>query len=196
MNGNLPLDLKGLLVESSKEMFSFEELWSDKTTKDPTLLQLKQQELIANQAFNVSKNQSLPNISVGYSYQGVSGSNYSGVFAGLSIPIWQNKHKVKAAKAKYTFKQQQTVSKLNEAKVLYEQVYNNYKISQNNYTKYQQALDSLNSEQLLFKAYELGEISFMDYYVEVQYYRNAIDTKNELKNEVQLLMADLLQHQL
>ena len=196
LNGNLPLDLKGLLVESTQEILPFDKLWSDKTTTDPNLLQLKQQELIANQAFHVSKNQSLPNISVGYSYQGVSGANYSGVFAGLSIPIWQNKHKVKAAKANYTFKQQQTVSQLIEAKVLYEQVYLNYKISQNNYTKHQQALDSLNSEQLLFKAYELGEISFMDYYVEVQYYRDAVDTKNELKKEVQLLMADLLQHQL
>jgi len=196
LNGNLALDLKGLLVESTLEILPFDKLWSDKTTTDPNLLQLKQQELIANQAFHVSKNQSLPNISIGYSYQGVSSANYSGVYAGISLPLWQNKHKVKAAKANYTFKQQQAVSQLREAKVLYQQMYTNYKISQTNYTKYQQALDSLNSEQLLFKAYELGEISFMDYYVEVQYYRDAVDTKNELKKEVQLLMADLLQHQL
>ncbi|MBL4745810.1 MAG: TolC family protein [Flavobacteriaceae bacterium] len=196
LNGNIPLDLKNLLVENTTEILPFEKLWSDRTVADPNLLQLKQQALIANQAFRVSKNQSLPNISVGYSYQGVSGANYSGVYAGLSIPIWKNKYKVKAAKANYTFKQQQAIAALNEAKVMYEQVYNNYMISQHNYTKYQQVLDTLNSEPLLFKAYELGEISFMDYYVEVQYYRDAIDTKNELKKEVQLLMADLLQHQL
>jgi len=196
LNGNIPVDFKGILIKNKEKMLSFDQLWIDKKATDPKLLQLKQQELIANQAYHVSKNQALPNLSVGYSYQGVSGANYSGIFAGLSIPVWKNKHKVKAAKANYTFKQQQAASLLNEAKVNYEQVYTKYKISQNNYTKYQQVLDSLNSEQLLFKAYELGEISFMDYYVEVQYYRNAVDTKNELKKEVQLLMADLLQHQL
>ncbi|PCH72297.1 MAG: transporter [Flavobacteriaceae bacterium] len=196
LNGNIPIDLKDVLTESSLEILLFEKLWLEKTSEDPNLLQLKQQAIIANQSFLVAKNQSLPNISVGYSYQGVSGANYSGVYAGISIPIWKNKHKVKAAKATYTFKQQQVATRLSEAKVMYEQVYTNYKISQNNYTKYQQALAILNSEKLLFKAYELGEISFMDYYVEVQYYRDAIDTKNELKNEVQLLMADLLQHQL
>jgi len=132
LNGNIPLDLKELLVESSQEILPFDKLWSDKTTTDPNLLQLKQQELIAIQTFHVSKNQSLPNISVGYSYQGVSGSNYSGVFTGLSIPIWQNKHKVKAAKANYTFKQQQTEAQLTEAKVLYQKEYNSYKISLNN----------------------------------------------------------------
>ncbi len=196
LNGNIPVDIKHVLLKNPKKLLPFENLWIEKTGIDPVLQQLKQEELIANQAINVFKNLSLPNITVGYSYQGVSGSNYSGVFAGITVPIWKNKHKVNAAKANYTFKQQLLEAHLNKAKIVYQHVYNNYKISQNNYTKYQQVLDTLNSEQLLFKAYELGEISFMDYYVEVQYYRNAIDTKNQLKKEVQLLMSDLLQHQL
>ena len=55
---------------------------------------------------------------------------------------------------------------------------------------------NLESENLLFKAYILGEYSFMDYYVELQFYRNASDKMFQMEKELQLLQAQLLKHQL
>jgi hypothetical protein len=57
-------------------------------------------------------------------------------------------------------------------------------------------MGNLESEDLLFKAYMLGEYSFMDYYVELQFYRNASDKMLQMEKELQLLQAQLLKHQL
>ena len=67
---------------------------------------------------------------------------------------------------------------------------------QSKFNEYQSTMSNLESEKLLFKAYMLGEYSFMDYYVELQFYRNASDKMLQMDKEVQLLQAQLLKHQL
>jgi hypothetical protein len=64
------------------------------------------------------------------------------------------------------------------------------------YNEYQITMSNLDSEKILFKAYILGEFSFMDYYVELQFYRNASDKMLQMEKELQLLQARLLKHQL
>ena len=64
------------------------------------------------------------------------------------------------------------------------------------YNEYQTTMSNLNSEQLLFKAYMLGEYSFMDYYVELQFYRNASDRMLQMEKEIQLLQAQPLKQRL
>ena len=57
-------------------------------------------------------------------------------------------------------------------------------------------MGNLNSEQLPFIANMLGEYSFMDYYVELQFYQNASDKMLQMEKQLQLLQAELLKHQL
>jgi len=64
------------------------------------------------------------------------------------------------------------------------------------FNEYQTTMGNLDSEQLLFKAYQLGEYSFMDYYLELQFYRTAKDRMLQMEKELQLLRTQLLKHQL
>jgi hypothetical protein len=64
------------------------------------------------------------------------------------------------------------------------------------HNEYQETVANLNSEDLLFKAYTLGEFSFLDYYMEVQFYRNATNEMLQMEKQIQLLQAQLLIHQL
>jgi hypothetical protein len=64
------------------------------------------------------------------------------------------------------------------------------------FNEYQTTMGNLDSEQLLFKAYQLGEYSFMDYYLELQFYRTAKDRMLQMEKELQLLQTQLLKHQL
>jgi|TARA_B110000914_G_scaffold192849_1_gene180146 hypothetical protein len=57
-------------------------------------------------------------------------------------------------------------------------------------------MGNLNSEQLPFIANMLGEYSFMDYYLELQFYRNASDKMLQMEKQLQLLQTELLKHQL
>ncbi|WP_339876362.1 TolC family protein [Olleya marilimosa] len=196
LNGEQSLELDNLQLSIPFELQTMETLWSEKLASDPKLLELQANEASALQNVTLEKNKILPNLDLGYNYQGVNGNNYSGVYGGLSIPLWSSKNKVKAAQANYEYQQSssQVVKQLLYAEL--QQEYNQYQLLFNKYTEYQNTIESLNSEDLLFKAYNLGEYSFLEYYMEVQFYRDATDKMLQMENELQLLQAQLLIHKL
>ncbi len=196
LNGDKPLD--GLSTEtiSSTEVESIENLWQEKLVNDPSLKELNANENASLQKVQLEKNKILPNVALGYNYQGVNGNNYSGFYGGVTIPLWSSKNKVKAAEANYEYQQSNTQVITNSLYAEFQQTYNRYELMLEKYNEYQTTMGNLNSEQLLFKAYMLGEYSFMDYYVELQFYRNASDKMLQMEKELQLIQAQLLKHQL
>lgn len=196
LNGEQSLELENLQLEIPFKLPTFEALWTEKLANDPKLLELQTNEASALQNITLEKNKILPNLALGYNYQGVNGNNYSGVYGGLSIPLWNSKNKVKAAQANYEYQQSssQVAKQLLYAEL--QQKYNQYQLLLDKYTEYQNTIETLNSEGLLFKAYSLGEYSFLEYYMEVQFYRDATDNMLQMEKELQLLQAQLLIHQL
>ncbi|NEN24887.1 TolC family protein [Cryomorpha ignava] len=178
------------------EIGTVENLWQEKLAVDPLLQELKANEAASLQKIKLEKNKVLPNMALGYNYQGVSGSSYSGIYGGISIPLWNSKNKVKSAEANYDYLQSNTQVVTTSLYTEFQETYNRYQLMLEKYMEYQTTMGNLNSEQLLFKAYMLGEYSFMDYYVELQFYRNASDKMLQMEKDLQLLQAQLLKHQL
>ena len=196
LNGDKPLD--GLSTETiiPTEIGSIENLWQEKLTNDPSLQELNANENASLQKVKLEKNKVLPNVAFGYNYQGVNGNNYSGFYGGLSIPLWSSKNKVKAAQANYEYQQSNTQVITTSLYSQFQETFSRYQLMRSKFNEYQSTMGNLESEDLLFKAYMLGEYSFMDYYVELQFYRNASDKMLQMEKELQLLQAQLLKHQL
>ncbi len=196
LNGGKPLDGLLSMVALPIEIESIENLWQEKLANDPSLQELKTNEVASLQKVKLEKNKVLPNVALGYNYQGVNGNNYSGFYGGLSIPLWSSKNKVKAAQANYEYQQSNTHVTTTSFYSQFKETYNRYQLIRSKYNEYQTTMSNLESEKLLFKAYMLGEYSFMNYYVELQFYRNASDKMLQMGKELQLLQAQLLKHQL
>ena len=196
LNGGNELTLDQESFSPTFALDSLSSIWADKQSNDPELQILVQQEAIALQQVNLSKKNSLPNITAGFNHQGVSGEYYSGIYGGVSIPLWSNKNKVKASEAHYEYQQTFTDVQQKNVYASFEKQYNEYQLSYQRFKEYQNTLTGLNSEALLFQAYELGEISFMEYYMELKFYREAIDTQIEIELQLSQLKAELLKHQL
>ena len=196
LNGGNTIDGVTSVIVLPIEIAMAESLWQEKLAKDPLLQELKAIEISSLQNLKLEKNKVLPNVALGYNYQGVSGSNYSGFYGGVSIPLWSSKNKVKAEEASYEFQQSNTQVVTTSLYTQFQETFNRYELMLEKYNEYQTTMGNLNSEQLLFKAYMLGEYSFMDYYVELQFYRNASDKMLQMEKELQLLQAQLLKHQL
>lgn len=196
LNGGkeLTFDESEFLV--SLDLSQRDSIWQNKVNTDPWLKQLKQQEAIAQQEVKLSRNQSLPNLSAGFNYQGVNGANYSGIYAGLSIPLWSNRNKVKAAETRYSFRKSLNAFKAQKVRTNFEKRFNEYLILLSKFREYQNTLEGLNSDQLLLQSYRLGQISFMEYYMELQFYRQAYDAMLDMENQLYQSRADLLKHQL
>jgi len=196
LNGGKPLDLLSPQMVLPIEIGNIENLWQEKLANDPFLQELKTNEAASFQKVKLEKNKVLPNVALGYNYQGVNGNNYSGFYGGLSIPLWSSRNKVKAAQAKYEYQQSNTQVITTSFYSQFQETFNRYQLMLSKYNEYHNMMGNLESEKLLFKAYLLGEYSFMNYYVELQFYRNASDKLLQMGKELQLLEAQLLKHQL
>ncbi|MCE7056239.1 TolC family protein [Algoriphagus sp. AGSA1] len=196
MNGGIELDFAPNDYIGSLAINDPETLWQEKMQVDPEFKILLEQEKVAQQQIRLSKNKSLPNLTAGYNYQGVSGSIYSGVYGGVSIPLWSTRNTVKAAEANYDYQKSFTQVKTDLLRTEFLGEYEVYQVLLKKYQEYQSTLESLGSEELLLQAFELGELSFMQYYIELQFYQNALDSMLVMENQLVQSKAELLKHQL
>tara|TARA_R110001599_G_scaffold221395_2_gene419955 strand:+ start:56525 stop:57709 length:1185 start_codon:yes stop_codon:yes gene_type:complete len=196
MNGGKELDFAPNDYVGSLIVDDPENLWQEKMQVDPELKILLDQEKVAKQQIKLSKNKSLPNLTAGYNYQGVSGSTYSGIYGGVSIPLWSSRNTVKAAEAKYDYQKSFTQVKTDVMHTEFLGEYEVYQVLLKKYQEYQSTLQSLGSEELLLQAFELGELSFIQYYIELQFYQKALDSMLEMENKLVQSKAELLKHQL
>jgi len=196
LNGGNAIEAELVQIFENPELASMQSLWEEKLSADAEIQQLKARENLAQQQVKLEKNKILPDLSIGYNYQGVNSSNYSGFLGGLSIPLWNSKNKVKAAEANLEYTQDDTGAETAELYTRFQEDYQQYQLLKRKYEEYQDTFQDLNSEELLFKAYELGEFSFLDYYREVEFYRQAYNNMLEMEKELLQLRVTLLKHQL
>ncbi|AZA56525.1 MULTISPECIES: TolC family protein [Bacteroidota] len=175
---------------------SFEELEEIIEAQDPTRKLLQQQTTIAQQQIQVTKAMALPKFEAGYHYQGILGQNFHGARIGMSIPLWENKNRVKQSMAELEMNEVQ----LNEHKVEHyyniKSLYEKYTNLQKTLDEYQTVLESINSIQLLDKALRFGEITTIQYFLEASYYYQASNNYLLTEKEYQDVIAELLKYQL
>ncbi len=121
----------------------------------------------------------------------IVGEEFSGFSVGISIPLWENKNKVKYAKMK-TLALEEVA---NDHKVrLYNQLNSIHKKAselQKSAKNYQEKLQQFNSTELLKKALDQGEISLIDYLLEFSIYYESIKTSLKMERELNVTVAEL-----
>ncbi|KAB1064810.1 TolC family protein [Salibacter halophilus] len=178
------------------EIPSEDSIWNEYLNQDAQIELLEQETQVAQQRLKVERNQLLPNITAGYNYQGVAGNNYSGFYGGISIPLWSGHSKVKVAKAQIDYQEQHKTDVITSLKSKFSSRVQRYQLLLKKYREYQLAMDELNGKLLIQKSYELGEISFSEYFSEVAFYHQAEDRMLEIEKELQQLRAELFKYKL
>lgn len=196
LNGGNPVQVDQILFFEDAEIAEMQTLWEQKVSVDAQVQILMARENLAEQQVKLEKNKILPDLSIGYNYQGVNSSNYSGFLGGISIPLWNSRNRVKAAEANLEYARANTGAETAELYTRFQENYRQYHLLKTKYEEYRETFKDLNSEALLFKAYELGEFSFLDYYREVEFYRQAHNNMLDMQKELFQLKAELLKHQL
>ncbi|GAA0893605.1 TolC family protein [Fulvivirga kasyanovii] len=196
LNGGQAIVFDQKVFATDLKLSNADSLWQQKKATDPEIVVSIGLEDVSMQQIKVEKNKLLPNLTAGFNHQGVMGSNYSGVYGGISIPLWSGRNKVKAAEARYQYQQSKTEAVTTAMYSTFLEQYNQYELMLRKYDEYTTTLEGLNSENLLLEAYQLGQISFMDYYIELQFYRQAYDKMLEIEKELHQLKAEILKYQL
>lgn len=181
-----------LLVENNIQTLQEQVLSSD-----PNLKALNANQEIAQKQTSIVKTNSLPKFKIGYRYFNSDLSDSStGLKFGMSIPLWENRHKLKKARAMEKFHEEQyALGKMEKEGEITKLFQNNINLK-SNLEAYQSIFTEKKYDELLQKSLRFGEISAIEYLMESIYYYESYDTYLEIEHEYFRNNAMILKYKL
>jgi len=196
LNGGVAIDVSDQQYDQQYQVTDFQTLKADFIANDPTIAQLNADVDIAKKSVAVQRSLTLPKLSVGYRNINPGSNSVNGVVVGMTIPLWENRNKVKAQKANMMYK----TEVVNQYQVAYtsalQQTYNRVVQKQSAYMSLSDLLKSSNNNNLLFKAYKGGNISILDLFQELDYYYKLNTKWLEQEKEYYQELAKLYKYKL
>lgn len=191
LNGGLDIVMDDYQFNQKQLPLNFDDWYLQAEQKNPILAYIKQEVVVSQKQVSLNKAKGLPTFSAGYMSENVVGERFQGLTMGVSVPLWENKNRVKQAKSAVVAAQaRQTDSK--------QQFYNQLQIQynralglKNTAESYRKSLVMANSTELLKKALDAGEISLLNYMVELGLYYNMVNQTLEAERDYQKALAEL-----
>ena len=197
LNGGIAIDFTDTTYMSDGDILSFEELRAVAVTSNPQLLTLKSEQVAARRQLSVNKSKSLPGFELGYRMNtATGGERFNGFLVGVSIPLFSNRNNVKQAKAQALYTDLQLESTTTTVESELHQLYNQSVALKTSMDEYNTVLKSQNSLALLNKAIQTGQISMIEYFVDVTTFYQSMQNYMQLQNEYQKVMAQLYKYKL
>lgn len=192
LNGGITIELKDTIYPVFQINPSFDGYYNEVAHKDPLLQMAEQQNAIALKQIDLSKSMTLPKFELGYHYQGILGQQFNGIHVAMTIPLWEHKNSIKAAQANSDNiefeKQAYETDRFYELKNTYEK----YQTLSNTLVQYQNIFSTISNTDLLLKSLNFGEISTIEYFMELSYYYANYDKYLQVERELNLIIAELL----
>ena len=190
-NGGEPIDLTALEYDILSEVGTFEEVLEKAEIKDYDLKVLELQSNINAAKKSMTKSLKLPKIELGYRYQTFLSQEFNGAHIQMAIPLWEQKNKLNQIKAAEFQNELELDHYHSMHKVELQSKYDRYLQLTNTVSEYQRTLATIDSERLLNKALELGQISTIDYFNEMNFLYESKLALMSLEKGMYLLKADL-----
>lgn len=168
-NGGKSIHLDTDRFDSLMIADSLDELMDKCKAQDPSMAFYQDLCQSAAQNIRTVRSESLPKWSVGYTGEFLPGENFSGVTVGLSIPLWENRGRVRHARAQEIAARTIADHAIADMEAYMSYLYSSAQALENTVRIYSEAVESTSNEEMLLRAYQNGAISILDYLVEIQY---------------------------
>lgn len=170
---------------------SFDQWYDSLEMNNPKLRRLENEAEVSEQQRQLSNASWLPEVSVGYSSENVVGQTFRGATLGLRIPIWsqvraQSTAKLKSAAAQQELHAQRTML-VGEMRCIYHQQ-EDLRSALHNLSSSMALYDS---QELLFKALEAGELTLEEYLQQSEFYMQMEVKKLDLAHRLELAHLQL-----
>lgn len=196
LNGNTPIPFTDTAYQPAEAPESFESVEQSALAADPFLQSFNTEQEIARRQINLSRAEWFPKFELGYRRNTGLGEQFNGFLVGVSIPLYENRNKIRQAKAQTSYTslvvENASLQSSSELRRLYDQSLS-LKVAIDDYTK---VLDSQNNIELLIKALENGQISMIEYFIEATTFYQSLQNYYDLQNQYQKTIAQLYKYQL
>lgn len=195
MNGNLPLEFTADTYPQIEKISDYNALYDEIMLTDADLLASDAAARAAAKEVSVNKQNWLPKLSVGYRRNTSLDEKSNGFLIGGSIPLFSNRKKVKIARAQEVGARLQLDNVRLQAEATVQSRYNEVLQLQEAMKAYDVPLMH-ETLDMLKQAVMAGQLSIIEYYVEVDgVYRN-LQAYIQIENQYQKLMADIYKNRL
>lgn len=160
---------------------------------NPSLRVAEQEVALSRKQEQLTRALNLPKITAGYASERVSGTTFQGVSVGVSIPLWEGKNTVKHQKAQTVALQMQHEDSELQFRNTLKNQYDKAKKLSLLLKEYEDALSVTSSQDLLKMALDKGQLSLINYLLELSVYYETVDKYLETERDYQLAVAELLQ---
>ena len=192
LNGNIPLnEVASLSDYPEQQLHSLDEYLSQMKASDPQLRQISSEIEASNKQVSVTRMQNLPKFSLGYRHVNEIGDHFNGVGVGLSIPVFENRGKNKAAKAQAIASQLSFDDVISTRTAEITASHQKAVAVRQQLDGYRDALLKCNNIEILDKALYGGQISLINYLLELRYFIEAQNALIDLEFEYNTLITDL-----
>ncbi|HEX6846768.1 MAG TPA: TolC family protein [Chitinophagaceae bacterium] len=194
LNGGLAIQVMDTVYPVTDVISDFEVLDSMIEANDPILKVYEQEKEVMERQIALQKSLNLPKIEAGYHSQGILGQSYKGIHAGVTIPLWENKNRVKAAEANLNYATTNAKTHIIEHRLENKGYYDQLAVRDKSMREYKELLSTLNNRELLNKALRLGQITIIQYFYDESFYFSAYDKYLQMEWEYQQAVARLYKY--
>lgn len=198
LNGGVAIEFTDSVYRSVLEYpVSFEAFQLEALGELPEVNELVWSEAAAERQIAVAKNQWLPNLTVGYRMNPSSGGErFNGFIVGVSIPLFSNRNKVKQVKAEHYAANQRLSGVMKTQTAALHQLWTKAGELKKSVDEYATVLEQQNSIALLNKAIQAGQLSMVEYFVNVTTFYQSMQNYLQLQNDYQKTLAEMYRFKL
>ena len=196
LNGNIPVVFEENQYPTIPFPSDYQMLKSEVMATDRTLMALGNESLVAHKQIAVNKSQWLPKLELGYRRNTETGVPFNGVVVGFSFPLFENRNKVKIAKAQALNIDLQKDNATLQVESELAQLYREAKTLHASMEEYSKTFQSQQDLALLKQALTGGQISMIEYFVEVSVIYQSHQNYLQLENQYQKAMARIYKSKL
>ena len=195
LNGNIPVVFEENTYPATPFPADYQILKSEVLSADRTLMAFNNESLVARKQIAV-KPQWLPKLELGYRRNTETGTPFNGVVVGFSFPLFENRNKVKIAKAQALNIDLQKDNASLQVESELAQLYREAKTLHTSMEEYRKTFQAQQDLALLKQALTGGQISMIEYFVEVSVIYQSHQNYLQLENQYQKAMARIYKSKL
>lgn len=196
LNGDIPVELADTVYAAVPEVPAFAALREEALASDPELQIWQGERAVAERSVALSRSEWLPKFELGYKHTRGSGEKFNGIVAGISIPLYENRHKVKQAKVRTLYADLKAESATLQVEAALRSLYEELLAVKASIDEYDRTIDLPENFRLLDKALAGGQLSTIDYFVELDGLNRSMQNYIELENQYRKLLAQLYKFRL
>lgn len=149
------------------------DIYISNAKNNPEIAKTMSEFRVADKNLSVVKAESLPNFTIGYSHEFEDGMHFNGANLGVSIPLFASRHKVKAAEAAKAAAEYQITVATDKLESEVTSLYNEILSIDKALETPAYVFKTTDYTDLLFKAYNGGQLSLTEYLSELSWFYEA-----------------------